>query len=537
MKRVLFAVICLSMVLFVGSSMAHVKDGVWQIHKAAYPPTIDGEMDDIWYTASTERVVVLNQDDAAPPDSYLDLFGSARVMWDDTNLYIYVKVVDDEISSSSANSYENDSVEYFFDGDNSKAVETFDGVDDVQTRIEYQDGSDVSLYDTWPVPEDVVGAVADWENLDGDAFGYAVEVQVSLASLSIEPDQIFGFELQINDRDNEARENMYRWWGNSNDAWHWAHIWGEAECIDYEANDVMGINMASVAPVIDGVADDVWINEAPSIESGTYVFMNDDVIDGSYTEIEDWQDAQMEFRLLWAEDAFYAWVEVIDDEISVSGANTYENDGVEMCFDGDNSKGDVFDGVDDVQYRWVWGDVAEGNAGITSEVAWGELDELDGYTMELKIPADQMTFTLEGGAEIGWDIQINERDNETRENMIRWWSNDNMEWQNPWRFGTAMLSGEIAVEDEMPENYTMMRNYPNPFNPSTTIQFNLAKRSAVNLTVYDVLGNEVATLVNDVRQAGQNVVAFDGSNLSSGVYFYTLQTADEIITKKMMLMK
>ncbi|MBN1782494.1 T9SS type A sorting domain-containing protein [bacterium] len=537
MKRVLFAVICLSMVLFIGAASAGVKDGVWQIYKAAYAPTIDGEMDEIYFSASTERTVMLNQDDAAPPDSYLDLFGSCRMLWDADNLYVFYKVVDDEISSSSANSYENDSIEYFFDGDNSKVVEAFDGVDDVQVRIEYKD-ADVADMDS--PPDGCAFAVADWENPAGDAFGYIIEASFPLASVNIDPSEgtVFGWELQINDRDNEARENMYRWYGISNDAWHWAHIWGEAELVGYTADDVMPMMMASSSPAIDGVPDDVWVDDAYAIESGTYVFTNADVVDASYTEIEDWQDAQMEFRCLWDAAGFYCWVEVIDDEISISGGNAYENDSVELYFDGDNSKGDLYDGVDDKQWRYVWSEDTSPEG--TQTYAWGELDELDGYTFELAIDAATIPFPLEEGQEIGFDIQINERDNEMRENMIRWYSSDNMEWQEPWRFGTAVLStGEVAVKDSKvnPNSFALNQNYPNPFNPETTINFALDQRSAVKLTVYDVLGNEVAQLVNDVRPAGPQSVRFNGSDLSSGVYFYKLETASNVITKKMMLMK
>jgi hypothetical protein len=526
------------MILFVGTSMANVKDGVWQVHKAAAPPVIDGEMDVIYYAASTERVVIEDVSDATPVESYLDLFASARLLWDANNIYIFVKVVDDEISSTSANSWENDSVEYFFDGDNSKTFESMDGVDDIQLRIEYQDQDDETRYDSFPVGSE--GAVADWENLSGDAFGYAVECAIPLEGLSIAAEEgtVIGFELQINDRDNEMREHMFRWWGNSNDAWHWCHLWGEAELIGYTAGDVMVIPMASAAPVVDGVLDDLWVNESVSIESGTYVFQNADVVDASYTEIEEWQDAQMEFRLMWNAAGFYMWVEVIDDEISISSPNAWENDSIEMYWDGDNSKADMFDGVDDFQWRWVWSSLTSGIA--TDQVAWGELAELDGYTFELAIPQADLVTTLEKDLEIGWDIQVNERDNEVRENMIRWWGNDNMSWQNPYRFGTAVLGDPLAVavkDRNVAENFALSQNYPNPFNPSTMIQFNLAQRSAVKLNVFDVLGNKVATLVNDVRQAGPNTVAFDGSNLSSGVYFYTLETATEVITKKMMLMK
>ena len=270
--------------------MAHVKDDIFQAHKAAYAPTIDGEMDEIYFAASTERCVVPDAAEGTPPDGYLDLFSTVRVLWDDTNLYLFIKVVDDEVSSSGANSYENDGAEYYFDGDNSKGA-TMDGVDDVQTRIEYQDGDDATLYDSFP--EGTEGATADWENLDGDAFGYTIEVAVPLEGLSIDAEEgtIIGFDIQINDRDNEARETMYRWWGDNNNAWQQPDLWGDLELVGYTADDVMAIPMAAVAPVIDGVLDDAWIDQAPSIEMGTYVFQNAGAVDGSYTEIEEWEDA------------------------------------------------------------------------------------------------------------------------------------------------------------------------------------------------------------------------------------------------------
>ncbi|MFC1569744.1 sugar-binding protein [bacterium] len=260
-------------------------------------------MDDIYKTASTERIVKLNEDDAAPPDGYLDLFAEARLLWDDTYIYIFVKVVDDEISSSSENSYENDSVEFFFDGDNSKSPEFMD--DEVQVRIEYQDGDYETLYDSFP--EGSEGAVADWENPVGDGFGYAVEVAIPLEGLSIDTEEgnVFGFEIQINDRDNEIRENIFRWWGASNDAWHWANLWGEAELTNYWADDALYIPLAYSNPVIDGVLDEIWMECAPAIESSTYVFTSSDVVDGSYTEIEAWEDCQMEFRVMM--DSYYLY--------------------------------------------------------------------------------------------------------------------------------------------------------------------------------------------------------------------------------------
>jgi hypothetical protein len=89
----------------------------------------------------------------------------------------------------------------------------------------------------------------------------------------------------------------------------------------------------------------------------------------------------------------------------------------------------------------------------------------------------------------------------------------------------------------LPEAYTLSQNYPNPFNPSTTISFSLPHATHVSLKVFDVLGREVATLVNEFTTAGQHEVHFDATNLASGVYFYNLMGGDFAQVKKMTLMK
>ena len=96
----------------------------------------------------------------------------------------------------------------------------------------------------------------------------------------------------------------------------------------------------------------------------------------------------------------------------------------------------------------------------------------------------------------------------------------------------------------IPEKFSLSQNYPNPFNPSTKIKYSIpnvtlseVEGSRVQLKVYDVLGNEVATLVNEYRNAGSYEVNFNASSLSSGIYFYRLQAGSFIQTKKMLLIK
>lgn len=94
-----------------------------------------------------------------------------------------------------------------------------------------------------------------------------------------------------------------------------------------------------------------------------------------------------------------------------------------------------------------------------------------------------------------------------------------------------------AVGVDLPEKFSLQQNYPNPFNPVTVIQFQLADQSNVELSVYDMTGRQVATLVDKPMQAGNHQVNFDAQNLSSGVYIYTLKAGVQMISRKLTVVK
>ena len=91
--------------------------------------------------------------------------------------------------------------------------------------------------------------------------------------------------------------------------------------------------------------------------------------------------------------------------------------------------------------------------------------------------------------------------------------------------------------NEVPKVYSLSQNYPNPFNPSTTISYGLPKSGLVKLVIYDVLGRVVKTLVNGYKEAGMYDFSFDASGISSGVYFYKVESGDFSSIKKMVLIK
>ena len=107
----------------------------------------------------------------------------------------------------------------------------------------------------------------------------------------------------------------------------------------------------------------------------------------------------------------------------------------------------------------------------------------------------------------------------------------------------TFCNAPVDVEDEnkedlvTPKEFSLSQNYPNPFNPSTIIRFSVSEKSNVVLKVYDILGSEVATLVNNDMDIGRYEVEFRADNYSSGIYIYKISAGDFVSTKKMILLK
>jgi hypothetical protein len=104
-------------------------------------------------------------------------------------------------------------------------------------------------------------------------------------------------------------------------------------------------------------------------------------------------------------------------------------------------------------------------------------------------------------------------------------------------FGDQITAVVQQQTSEIPKQYTLSQNYPNPFNPSTKINYSIPKSSVVTLKIYNILGQEVATLVNGYQNTGKYIATFNASQLASGIYFYRLQSGNVSLTKKMILMK
>ena len=110
--------------------------------------------------------------------------------------------------------------------------------------------------------------------------------------------------------------------------------------------------------------------------------------------------------------------------------------------------------------------------------------------------------------------------------------------------GAIVMHNKIILSKEgdeeiltAPVEFALAQNYPNPFNPTTSINYSIPEAGNVELKVYDILGNEVATLVNETKSPGSYVADFNASSFASGIYIYSLRTNNFVQTKKMILMK
>jgi hypothetical protein len=178
----------------------------------------------------------------------------------------------------------------------------------------------------------------------------------------------------------------------------------------------------------------------------------------------------------------------------------------------------------------------------------------NGYRVEARVPlTDLATKRNDGytgtdvisfgyGYRIAFDLGINDNDGSGREGMLFYSSLDNDGgWNNPTVWTHTWITNWWLVDVENPNvtvnEFNLAQNFPNPFNPTTLIRYSIPESGIVTLKIYDILGREVAQLINEEKAAGSYDFTFDASKLSSGVYMYKIESGNYQETKKMVLIK
>ncbi len=280
-------------------------------------------------------------------------------------------------------------------------------------------------------------------------------------------------------------------------------------------------------------------------------------------------DADLSVLSWVAVDANYLYVAFdITDDVVVPDANgtSYQNDCPDIFLGLYNWHGaphiSLKRGAEpDYHFRFAYNRVlldgiagADSIVGLGADYYWQEKFP-SGYVVEFKIswadlavPGNDAVFTPVEGYRIPIDYSINDNDTQTpgsvRDGIMCYSINNNDQswgdvsrWSHTWIGNLWNPVGVEYEEGQTVNEFSLAQNYPNPFNPSTQIKFALKESGYVTLKVYDALGKEVATLIKGDYASGSYNVSFDASGLSSGIYFYRLETGSFVQTNKMMLLK
>jgi hypothetical protein len=582
--KMLLSVVCLVMIASVAP--AKVKHGgkaagdtVLIIPKTSVAPKMNGKVDPIWNLVDAtwmNYLIPQNPDDY--PSSWSDFAGWVKLVYDNDSLYGLWYIQDDVIdTTANGASYQWDAAELFIDANHTHSVMTSLGANPPAAQYVFKLADMKSNLDS---SEAAIGkglhynwfrdtsSISDM-NLGGLGYGgYYIQFAFPLDSLGITgtiPGTKVSIQFQTDDNDytSEYRTHVMNW-NNSpgNIDWFETLSWGNAEfSTDAPIDTTVGFVFlkTATAPVIDGVRDAIW-DQANQLTVSYF----QDQTQNNYDCKPDPQNNDWRFYGLYDSKNVYGLFTVYDDVIdSVVNGASYQWDAVEFFVDAAHTHATmsslssnppaaqyVFklpDNIDSAQsavgkglkYKWTkfnWGGTANDTV-FSSRTGW---------QLEFQMSLDSLGFaTKTNGTGFSFQLQVDDNDLTSGFRLLTsnwWYSPGNSDWFQTSNWGNAILGPDIVTgvnenRASLPTYYSLKQNYPNPFNPTTQIEYGVPKNGLVTLKVYNVLGQEVATLFSGQLTAGTHYATFDGSKLASGVYFYRLDAGQTSITKKLMLLK
>jgi len=279
----------------------------------------------------------------------------------------------------------------------------------------------------------------------------------------------------------------------------------------------------------------------------------------------------------------YLYTEVKDDIVNGSNGARYLNDCIELKFDPEPSEGGTYTAGLNTRLTAL-GDASVGGIdNLTGLPNYSPVEGEDyarkitgdGYALEFRLPienihtSDGRMLSFNASGKMGLAINIGDNDSGDRDNMLQWSAGHiNAAHNDPKYLGTVTFLADhklgfeavsiidptivnenaedwysnpnpTGINDETisAESYKLLSNYPNPFNPNTNIQFQIPNAGHVALSVYNSLGQQVATLIDRDMQSGLHNVTFNAAELPSGIYFYKIQAGSFVKMNKMLLLK
>lgn len=507
-------IFCLAVFRFL-SLQATIVDDKLSVYHTETAPQIDGEMDDVWFNAGRECMTHFTTDYGTEPGSWLDLFSAFRILYDDTGLYLFFSVYDDDLQ------HDADAIVLYLDGDHGQST-TYDA-NDLACRWTLDGSSDNAPNSPFVFRH--------------TAHGYDFELHWVAEDLpfAIQENLSIGFEIQIDDYDGANLEHILLWHGTLNQAWQDPNLFGTAVLISEETRQVtslLDINYISGSPTIDGVRESWW-NALPNVGMNAYV---DEAGETDLTLLSGRDDLRFNAWYGWNEDRFYVFVEVIDDTLNTSDADESDRDCIELFFDGDNSKNSLETGYDDndIRGRWI---LSGANTNFdNSDYAFSLTD--DGYQFELAIAREDLLplFDLEMDHEIGFEVRVVDDDNGTGawDAAAQWWSHSNETWLDASQMGEARLvrlnPGTVASLNFSPS--------PDTYEDETDVQITTSTSDAAIYYTLDGTEPSKASLeavngqVHLSASASLRAIGYHPANYPSNIRsgYYELKIAEPVFS-------
>ena len=524
------------------------------------------------------------------PTSDADLSAKVWTAWDTTWFYLYEEVMDNIISNNGSTSYNNDGLELKIDPQPTDSAGSNSIFAPNLTALGGPNTDSLSTITN----TDPTGAKWARKKITG---GYALELAIKWSDITINGETIDPavgniFGMAINDHDNDsipaARRATVQWAAVMTD-----HVWNNTT--DLGTVKFLADNKLDFIPTnnITGVTNKIPYDGSfyISVDAMKDPFYN--TLTGptnGYLQIRSYawnnngqpandSDLSAKIWTAWDPTWFYLYGEVRDNIVSNNGTTSYNNDGLELKIDPEPT--DSTQGGNSIfapNLTALGGPNTDSLSTIPDSLKqWARKKTADGYALELAIKWSAMTvpgdtgFTITPQVPNVFGMVINVHDNDSipaaRRASIMWGAVMlDQAWNTPKYLGTVKFAASnklnfiaknnmtgvtnpipydgsdyvrVGVGDEavVLRQYSLSQNYPNPFNPTTTINFEVPITSHVTLTVYDILGQKVAELINDVKAPGKYSIRWDAGNYSSGVYFYRIKAGDFVNTKKLILLK
>jgi hypothetical protein len=550
LKNIILWLVCL--VMIGGIVDAKLKNGAIVIPKTSVAPVIDGKKDAIWDVVDATW---MNYAAAGKPADWTDVSGWCKLMYDDTKIYGLFYVQDNVVDTISSIDWQMDGVEFYIDANNTHVASAQLNAPKFQFNLRPRQSIDSvtkaighALKYKWLLDTASIN--------NGGPTGYFVEFSYRLDSLGftlpVAANKKVSLQLQIDDNDNDGggRTHVLNWHASPSNLDYLQTLeWGDA----IFSPDVIGNQYVflktSKAPVIDGSLDAIW-NDANQLTTNYVQSQNG----------ADPQDQSWRFYGLYDDKNIYGYFTVYDNVVDTISSIDWQMDGVEFYIDANNTHTSTSQltapkfqfnlrprqSIDSVtkaighglQYKWKLLPNVPNDSVFSS---------MSGWSIEFKFSLDSLGFTTPAvlGKQFSFQVQTDDNDNDGSGRIHTsnfWYSPLNQDYLQTltWgdaKFGSAITTAVTTKNPTVATEYRLEQNYPNPFNPSTKFDYSIAKSGFVRLTVYNLLGKEVASVVNEMKSAGSYTAQFDASDLSSGVYFYKLQSGNTMLVKKMMLLK